>query len=483
MFTPEHIAGLIAEEFQHPLLPLQARAAWALARFVATEKDDAAFILKGYAGTGKTSLIAALVRVLRRLHRPVVLLAPTGRAAKVFSHHAGATAYTIHKVIYRQQTFNGEDTKFSLGYNKLKHALFIVDEASMLANGGNSLSVFGAGMVMDDLVRFVYEGEGCRLLLVGDTAQLPPVGEDESPALQKEVLESYGLLVGDVALTEVVRQSKTSGVLANATQLRERIAEEDTALPVITGSERGEVRFINGGELLEELEDAYRDFGEDETIIVTRSNKRANLYNNGLRARVFEREEELERGDRIMAVKNNYFWTEQAWKALQPDEVLPLDFIANGDTAEVERIRNVHEQHGFLFADATLKFTDYNDFELDCRVLLSTLQSESPSLTYDESQQLYENVLADYMHIPSKKERMKQLRQDPYYNALQIKYAYAVTCHKAQGGQWSRVFVDQGYLSPDMLDVSYLRWLYTAFTRTTDRLYLINWPENQKHEV
>lgn len=483
MFAPDHIAGLIAEEFQHPLLPLQARATWALARFVATEKDDAAFILKGYAGTGKTSLIAALVRVLRKLHRPVVLLAPTGRAAKVFSHHAGAVAYTIHKVIYRQQTFNGEDTKFSLGYNKLKHALFIVDEASMLANGGSSLSVFGAGMVMDDLVRFVYEGEGCRLLLVGDTAQLPPVGEDESPALQKEVLESYGLLVGDVSLTEVVRQSKTSGVLANATRLRELIAEDFPSLPCITGSERGEVRFITGADFLEELEEAYRDFGEEDTIIVTRSNKRANLYNQGIRARVFEREEELERGDRIMAVKNNYFWTEQAWKGLQPDETLPLDFIANGDTAEVERIRNVHEQHGFLFADATLRFTDYDNFELDCRILLSTLKSESPSLTYDESQQLYENVLADYGYIASKKERMKQLRQDPYYNALQIKYAYAVTCHKAQGGQWSRVFVDQGFLSEDMIDVSYLRWLYIAFTRTTDRLYLINWPEAQKKEI
>lgn len=478
--SPEVIAQLLAEEFRHPLLPRQVKAVAALSRFVATEKEEAAFILKGYAGTGKTSLVAALVRVLRQLRRPVVLLAPTGRAAKVFAAHAGAPAYTIHKVIYRQKSFNGEDTAFSLGFNKLRHALFIVDEASMLSNNYRRGSLFGGGQLLDDLIRFVYEGAGCRLLFVGDTAQLPPVGEEESPALQMAELQAYGLLVGEVGLTEVVRQSSHSGVLANATRLREMIRQEECECPRIIGSNTGTLRFLSGNELIESLYTAYHEYGTEDTIVVTRSNKRANRYNQGIRAQIFDREERLTRGDRIMVVKNNYHWAAQLAAQLPPEESLPFDFIANGDTAEVVRLRNVHEEYGFSFADATLRFTDYDDFELEARLLLSTLDSDSPSLTYDESQQLYENVLADYAHLPSKKERMQQLRQDPYYNALQVKYAYAVTCHKAQGGQWSRVFVDQGYLDEEACDVSYLRWLYTAFTRTTDRLYLINFPKEQQ---
>ena len=479
----EELARQIALEFPHTFTPLQSKAVMALSEFIVTPIRESAFILRGYAGTGKTTLVGALVRVLKKLGRDVILLAPTGRAAKVFSAHAGLPAYTIHKVIYRQQTFNGEGTRFSLGFNKLHHAVFIVDEASMVADATGGSTVFGTGQLLDDLIRFVYEGEGCKLLFVGDTAQLPPVGEEESPALRREVLKQYGLNLMEADLTEVVRQSAASGVLSNATHLREMIADDYYDLPVIQGSRKGEVRFLPGNELIEALISAYSDYGTDDTIVVTRSNKRANIYNNGIRSRVFDREEELTRGDLVMAVKNNYFWTEQLARELPKDERLPFDFIANGDTAEISRIRNIHELYGFHFADATLRFHDYDDFEMECRVLLDTLTSESPSLTAEESNRLYEKVLEDYADVPTKRERMKKLRQDPYYNALQIKYAYAVTCHKAQGGQWSRVFVDQGYLTEEMAGPGYLRWLYTAFTRTTERLYLVNWPKNQKDEV
>lgn len=468
----------IAIAFPHRFTPRQAEAVRSIAAFIASPRSDEAFILRGYAGTGKTSLVGALVRVLTAIGRPVCLLAPTGRAAKVFAAHSGVPAYTIHKVIYRQETFRGEDTHFSIAYNTLKRAVFIVDEASMIALGGGGL--FGTGCLLDDLVQYVYSAEGCRLLLVGDTAQLPPVGEDESPALCPDTLRGYGLDTGMAELTEVVRQSEDSGVLAGATRLRRLIAEgaPDT-LPRICGSERGEVQFLPGDRLIETLVTAYSEYGTDDTIVVTRSNKRANVYNNGIRAKIFDREEILTRGDVVMAVKNNYYWTERAAAALPEGETLPLSFIANGDTAHVVRFRNMHEQHGFRFADVALRFPDYDDFETEVRVLLDTLSSESPSLTQEESRRLYENVMADYADIPLKRDRLRAVREDPYYNALQIKYAYAVTCHKAQGGQWSRVFVDQGYLPPDADLISYLRWLYTAFTRTTDRLFLVNWPEKQ----
>lgn len=482
--TANELARLIAEELPHTPTGGQAEAMVRLARFLTTAEHEAAFILRGYAGTGKTSLMGALVRTLTHLKREVVLMAPTGRAAKVFAAHTGLPAYTIHRVIYRQQTFQGEGTRFSLGFNARRHALFVVDEASMVAQGGGGL--FGTGLLLDDLIRYVYEAEGCRLLLVGDTAQLPPVGEEESPALQKAFIAGYGLSVEEADLTEIVRQSQTSAVLTEATRLRHLITAGSGGLPRICTSRRGEVRLLPGSELIETLISVYADCGTDDVIVVTRSNKRANIYNEGIRARIFDREESLTRGDLVMAVKNNYYWTELQQKEMakeQPGTEYPIAFIANGDTAEVLRVRNVHEQYGFLFADATLRFTDYENVELTCRVLLDTLRSESPSLTATQSQQLYEAILEDYADIPSKRERMKRLREDAYYNAVQIKYAYAVTCHKAQGGQWSRVLVDQGYLTAEMADRSYLRWLYTAFTRTTDLLYLVNWPEEQREET
>lgn len=478
----DEIAVMIENELGFEPTPGQRKAVTLLSHFVGTPRQHVACILRGYAGTGKTSLVGALVRVMQQLGRPVVLLAPTGRAAKVFARMARTPAYTIHRVIYRQETFQGEGTHFSLGYNKLRNALFIVDEASMI-NRGTGLatgSQFGTGELMDDLLQYVYTADGCRLLFVGDTAQLPPVGEEESSALSNDTLAGYGLLVGSADLTEVVRQSRDSDVLTGATLIRNLLTDDYPGIPPVHTAPDGEVRIMPGNELIESLVSDYREYGTEGVIVVTRSNKRANIYNNGIRARIFDREDELTRGDLVMAVKNNYYWTEQAAKHLPKGEVMPFTFIANGDTAEVVRIRNVHEQYGFRFADAVLQFPDYDNFELDCRLLLSTLQSDSPSLTTAERNTLYERVLEDYMHIPLKKDRMKALRQDAYYNALQIKYAYAVTCHKAQGGQWARVYVDQGYVPDEAVGAPYLRWLYTAFTRTTDRLYLVNWTAAQK---
>lgn len=460
---------MIAAELPFALTEEQQEAARRLGAFVADPRTERCFALRGFAGTGKTTLVGALVRVLKKAEIPVVLLAPTGRAAKVFSLHAGGNAFTIHRTIYRQETFKGQDTPFQLGFNQLKNAIFIVDEASMIASGtgawlNESSSLFGSGELLDDLIRYVYENGHNKLLFVGDTAQLPPVGEDESPALQREVLEGYGLLVSGMLLTQVIRQEQQSMVLQNATALRHCIENPSSqGAGGWSGPEfGGEVIRLPGDELVETLYDAYQEFGTEGTVVVTRSNKQANIYNNGIRARIFDREEILCRGDLVMAVKNNYHWLEKG-------------FIANGDVAEVIRYKNEHEQYGFRFADVTLSFPDYDDKELDCRVLLDTLQSESPSLTHEQQTQLYDRIMEDYAHLPSKKERFKALREDPYYNALQIKYAYAVTCHKAQGGQWPRVFVDKGYLPPEAQnDISYLRWLYTAFTRTTDRLYIIN---------
>ncbi|MCF0235221.1 MAG: AAA family ATPase [Bacteroidaceae bacterium] len=490
----------IANEFPHQFTPRQQQAAEQIGEFLSDPRTEQAFILRGYAGTGKTSLVAAVVRVWQKLQRPVVLMAPTGRAAKVFSLHAGLPAYTVHKVIYRQQAFKGEDTRFDRGFNPHKDTLYIIDEASMVANiGGNTL--FGTGMLMDDMVQYIYSGSGCRMMLVGDTAQLPPVGEDDSPALRPEVLKAYGLNVRMCQLTEVVRQAEASAVLKNATHLRMQIsvfdgttvegayaqdeeaydAVNEEGMPLITVTKRSEVKVVPGDELIDCLEASYRNWGADDTIVVTRSNKRAIVYNNGIRNRIFDHEDILTRGDMVMAVKNNYFWTAKAQEQLPKGEILPIPFIANGDSAEIMHLRNQHSMHGFDFADATLRFHDYDDYEIDCRVLLNTLQSEAPALTQEESSRLYAAVHADYADIPNQRERMKAIRLDPYYNALQIKYGYAMTCHKAQGGQWHEVYIDQGYLPDDLDPVAYLRWLYTAFTRTSANLYLVNWPREQTH--
>ena len=442
-----------------------------LADFLFCHETDSLFLLKGYAGTGKTSLIGALVKTLDQLEQKCVLLAPTGRAAKVFAHYAGHPAFTIHKKIYRQRSFSNELDNFSINDNLHQHTLFIVDEASMIANDGLSGSMFGTGRLLDDLVQYVYSGQGCRLMLIGDTAQLPPVGEEESPALSANALKGYGLKVYEGMLTEVVRQLSDSGILWNATELRRYIAEEDFfTLPPIRVEDFPDIKVMPGNELIEAIGECYDRAGMDETIVVCRSNKRANIYNKGIRNTILYREEELESGDLLMVAKNNYYWTEGCKE---------IDFIANGDIAEVCRVRREREMYGFRFADVTLRFPDYDDMELEVTVLLDTLHTDSPALPKEMSDKLFYSVLEDYADITIKRERMKKMKSDPYYNALQVKYAYAVTCHKAQGGQWKRVFLDQGYMTEEMLSPDYFRWLYTAFTRATETLYLVNWPKEQ----
>ena len=443
-----------------------------LAGFLLRPSGDTVFLLKGYAGTGKTSLVSALVRTLDGLQQKCVLLAPTGRAAKVFSGYAGHPAYTIHKKIYRQRSFSGDMGSFALNDNLTTHTLYIVDEASMIANEGSlSGTAFGTGRLLDDLVHFVYSGQGCRLLLLGDTAQLPPVGEDLSPALFAEALRGYGLDVVEAELTQVVRQGGESGILWNATRLRRLIADDECwSLPKVRVTGFADIRVLPGDELVDALEHCYSADGMDETIVICRSNKRANIYNNGIRAQLLWREEELESGDLLMVAKNNYYWTEREKQS---------DFLANGETAVVRRVRRTRELYGFRFADVALVFPDCNDLELEATVLLDTLHSDSPSLARAEQERLFNAVLEDYADLPRKAERMKKLKTDPYYNALQVKYAYAVTCHKAQGGQWKNVFLDQGYLSEEYLTPDYFRWLYTAFTRATGTLYLVNYPPEQ----
>lgn len=470
----------------------QSEAIDMIGEFLMSHRESELFLLRGYAGTGKTTLVGALVKALAELKWPVVLMAPTGRAAKVFSLYAEQPAYTIHKRIYRQKSATDMES-FSLNVNLLKHALFIVDEASMISNDGlSSVSSFGSGRLLDDLVQFVYSGEGCRLMLLGDTAQLPPVGEEESPALSTRLLESYGLNVREKTLTQVMRQLSESGILYNATAIRYKLtAMQYGTEPDERFVEKGivpssDVCHVLGNELIESLEDAYSRWGADDCMIICRSNKRANIYNLGIRNRILYREEELCSGDRIMIVKNNYYWIEREQRALIEDArsqglseipTLPLSFIANGDIAVVRRVRRTREMYGFRFADVLLTLPDYDDYEIETTVLLDTLHSEAPSLTKSEADKLFEAVMEDFQDVSTKKERFEKLRMSPYFNALQIKYAYAVTCHKAQGGQWSCVYIDKGYLPPETSPVDYHRWLYTAFTRATERVYLVNWTE------
>ena len=446
----------------------QREAIAVLADFLLSGDKDGACLVRGYAGTGKTAVLAALVRALGGLGRKVVLMAPTGRAAKVFAHHAGHPAFTIHKRIYRQKAFSNDTGNFQLDANLMRHTLFIVDEASMIASEGGG---FGTGRLLDDLVRFVYSGEGCRLLLVGDAAQLPPVGEELSPALSRAELEGYGLHVWEAELTQVVRQEEDSGILWNATRLRQLIAANECySLPKIKLTGFADIRLLPGNELIDTLESCYGSDGQDETIVICRSNKRANLYNKGIRAQILWREEELNTGDLLMVAKNNYYWTEN---------VQEMDFIANGETAVVRRIRRTRELYGFRFVEVTLAFPDYNGLELDANLLLDTLHADAPALTPADNNRLFQAVSEDYADIGNKRERMKKLKTDPYYNALQVKYAYAITCHKAQGGQWKNVFLDQGYMTDEFLTPDYFRWLYTAFTRASGTLYLVNYPPQQ----
>ena len=471
----------ILQQFGFPPTQEQAHALEVFAEFLTDRDPHAVMILRGSAGTGKTTLSGAIVRTLKEIRQKVMLLAPTGRAAKVFSLNSGSPAYTIHRRIYREKSFSGVEGQFNLNDNLYTDMLFMVDEASMIANMGLGGMSFGSGCLLDDLVHFVYQGRNDRLLLIGDKAQLPPVGEEESPALHAAMLEEYGLKVYECDLNEVLRQSEESGILYNATMIRQMITHDDiTQLPKIHFAGYSDIKPMPGAELIEALADSYHHVGLDDTIVVTRSNKRANIFNQGIRNMVLDREEELSQGDILMIVKNNYYWMEEERKSnnkLQSNEI-PA-FLANGDRAKVLKVRRRIDLYGFRFATLLLQFPDYGNYELEATVLLDTLTSEAPALTHEQQEQLFHQIEEDYQDIPLKADRMKAIRQDQFFNALQVKFAYAVTCHKAQGGQWAHVYVDQGYMTDDMLNPDYIHWLYTAFTRATEMLYLVNWPETQ----
>lgn len=438
-----------------------------MAQFLFDSDPRSAYLLKGYAGTGKTSLVSALIQVLPQLRVNSVLLSPTGRAAKVLSGYSRHTALTIHKKIYMTAADATGKIHTVRAINKHAYTLFVVDEASMIGLEASSTHK----SLLEDLIDYVYEGNHCRLMLIGDTAQLPPVGQSESPALDEQYLSAaFGLNVYSQQLTEVVRQQQMSGILMNATALRAQITDlvsgEEAVLPLFDVSETDDVVRLQGEDLMETLYREYSNFSLEQVAVICRSNKRANLFNQGIRNSVLFREEEVNAGDFLMVVKNNYYWL---------DSDSSIGFIANGDIVEVLSVRNVQDLYGFRFADATLRFVDYPDEEpRDCKLLLSTLYSESPSLTSEESNRLFNNIMEDYADLPHKADRLRELRQNPYYNALQVKFSYALTCHKTQGGQWNTVIIDQGFLGDNPLDCDYLRWLYTAFTRATEKVYLLN---------
>ncbi|MDD6750366.1 MAG: AAA family ATPase [bacterium] len=462
-----YLYSQITRNFPHQPTDEQHLALQKLADFLLSQESDLLFLLKGYAGTGKTSLIGALVKTMAELKQKSVLLAPTGRAAKVFSGYAGQKAYTIHKKIYRQKAFSNEPSGFLPADNLHKDTLFIVDEASMIANNSVDSIFFGSGRLLDDLIHYVYGGQNCRLMLVGDDAQLPPVMQSESPALQVETLRGYQLHVIEASLTQVVRQERNSGILTNATLLRDALRNACVEIfPKLQLKGFADCRKVTGKELIEELASAYSRDGVEETMVISRSNKRATIYNNGIRNRILYREEELSTGDRLMVARNNYYWTQGCKE---------MDFIANGEIIQVIRVRRTYELYGFRFADVWARFPDY-DLELELKILLDTLQTDTPALPQERNDQLFYTVLEDYADIPTKAAKMKKMKQDPHYNVVQVKYAYAVTCHKAQGGQWMNVFLDFGYITEEMLGEDFYRWLYTAFTRATHRLFLVNLP-------
>ena len=463
-----YIARQIYEKISFETTFSQKKVVEMLSDYLSEPKTEQIFVLNGYAGTGKTTLLAAVVEVLNAMQVPTVLLAPTGRAAKVLSRYCHRTALTIHKRIYRERTTADYESHFSLDVNKERGAVFIVDEASMLADATSEGQLFGSGSLLDDLIKYIRSGRDCRLILVGDNAQLPPVGAAFSPALDRDVMSGYGEVVY-ASMDDVVRQQAESGILFNATMLRCMLENGIYEVPQLDMS-FADVESISGGEVMEKVQECYDRYGRDETIIITRSNRRANRYNEGVRRYNLSAEEAIESGDCLMVVKNNYYYTER-------EKECPMSFAANGDVVQLRKIYRFEDFYGFHFADALLSFPDYNDFELRCRILLDTITSESPSLTREESRRLLQEVEQDYLDIKSRIKRLKEIRENPHFNAVQVKFAYAITCHKAQGGQWKAVFVDRALFGDEPMTGDMLRWLYTAFTRATERLYLVNFDE------
>lgn len=464
----QHIASQIYANFAFTPTIGQKKIIEALGEWLADEDTSRIFILNGYAGTGKTSLIAAFVAALKQLRVKPIMLAPTGRAAKVMAHHTSAGASTIHKKIYRQKSSASPEPGFSLDFNREKDACFIIDEASMLSASSDGSSPFGSGSLLEDLFKYVKQGTRCRIMFVGDDAQLPPVGHDRSPALDPDFLSAYGA-VDYHTLDEVMRHGNESGILFNATMVRCMLEAGITEPPLFEMS-YPDFKAISGGEFLEMVESCYARYGKEDTIVITRSNKRANRFNEGIRRHVLFAEEEIESGDMLMIVKNNYYFLER-------EEEPRMDFIANGDTARLVRLRRFEEYYGFRFAEARLSFPDYDDYELECKILLDTLAAEAPALTHAQSNTLFYAVNEDYEHIKSKAKRYKEVRENAHFNAIQVKFAYAVTAHKAQGGEWKAVFVDKMLFGDEQMNRDLMRWLYTAITRASTQIYLVNFDE------
>ncbi len=464
----EHIASQIYSNFRFEPTFGQEKTVEILSRWLADTDHSKIFILNGYAGTGKTTLIAAFVATLKKLKIKPILLAPTGRAAKVMSLHTGEHASTIHKKIYRQKSGADPEPGFSLDFNREKDACYIIDEASMLSSSPGDNGIFGSGSLLNDLFEYVRQGTRCRIMFVGDNAQLPPVGHDTSPALDESHMSAYGDVVYS-SLDEVMRHDAGSGILFNATMVR-CMLEAGICEPPLFDMSYPDFKSVEGGEFLELVENCYSRYGRDEVIVITRSNKRANRFNEGIRRHVLFAEEEIESGDMLMVVKNNYYFTEG-------DHSDKMDFIANGDVARLTRLRRFEEFYGFRFANAVLTFPDYDDYEIECKILLDTLSSESPSLTHDESNRLFYAVSEDYADITGKAKRYKAVRENPHYNAVQVKFAYAVTAHKAQGGEWKAVFVDRMIFGDEPMSRDMMRWLYTALTRASEQVYLVNFDD------
>ncbi len=462
------IISILTDNLGYQPTPGQHKLIDKLADFILQPGRKEVLVVKGYAGTGKTTLVRSMVNTLKKLRIKSVLLAPTGRAAKVLAAFTRVNAYTIHKKIYRQKSSKDGFGKFVLEKNLHTNTFFIIDEASMISNQSSEMSIFGSGRLLDDLIQYVYNDRHCKLILIGDTAQLPPVGLDISPALNLQNLQSYGLGAEEVFLPEIIRQSKDSGILFNATKIRSMIEERRIELPQLSLKGFPDVARISGEDLTEQITSAYDHNGLDETLIVVRSNKMANKYNQGIRSRILWREEQISVGDYLMVVKNNYYWLSDNEK---------IDFIANGDIMEIMKIHHFQERYGFHFADISLRFVDYKDIEVEVKIILDTLNIETAALNMEQNKELFNAVLEDYQEIKSKKEQFDRLKNDPFFNALQVKFSYAVTCHKAQGGQWKVVFIDQGYLYDDRINLEYLRWIYTALTRSMEKLYFVNFSD------
>lgn len=464
----KQFAGLILQDFPYIPTNTQNRLIHILSEFMIRSSDRELFVMKGYAGTGKTTVVSSFVKNLSVIGRDTVLLAPTGRAAKVLSSYSGKKAFTIHKKIYLLSTGYDGAVRLVLSVNKHKNTIFMVDEASMIPDDSISpdFSLFSSRNLLDDLISYIYSGENCSLVLIGDTAQLPPVGIEESPALNIEFLKNtFHFQITTFELKEVVRQSLESGILANATNIRKSILENKSTAQIELKDYKDLIR-INGTELEDALNEAFSNSGTEETVIITRSNKRANIFNQEIRKRILYLENEISTGDYLMIVKNNYFWVAKDSKP---------GFLANGDIVQIMRIEKYEELYGFRFANIIIRLTDYpEENDLSVKILLDSIMVDGPSLSRKDHQRLYEEVLKDYDEIPSKRVRIEKVKNNPYYNALQVKFAYSLTCHKTQGGQWERVFIEQGYITEEQINREYLRWLYTAFTRATKVLYLVN---------